>query len=640
MTISRTDWVRTATLAIALVSGTLAVAQPPVNPGDENRPARGPGGGGGPMWQERKLLKRFDADSDGKLSIEEREKARAYLKTERESRGNDAGGGRPMRMGPGPGMGGAEEKATQGPSVSPADVKTCTGDLYDQTVLRTIFLDFDTSDWESELEDFYNSDVDVPATMTVDGKKYSGVGVHFRGASSYFGVRTGHKRSLNVSVDFTDDKLKLQPNGSDHGYTTLNLLNSHEDASFMSSVLYSTIANQYIVAPRANHVRVVINGESWGVYVNVEQFNKDFVKRNFKPSTSSTAKIPSVGHEARWKVKGNPGARSGLEYTGDDAAQYKQKYAIKSDDREEDWADLINLCRVLNTTPPGELEAELSPILDIDATLKFLALDVVLANGDGYWTRSSDYSLYKDKAGKFHIVPHDMNEAFQSNVMMPGGGGMGRRQAGGPGGGPPQGAGDGAAGPGMGGPDRPRPEAEVPVRRQDGEQQPLPPRAGGGESQPTDGQPVRDQLRRGPGGPGGGRGGVSGTELDPLVGLTDPAKPLRSKLLAVPALRERYLGYVREIAQKNLDWTILGPIVAARRAVIEDAISADTRKLSSADAFRRATSSDATAADSAGARQRGSMSLRGFADKRRAYLLSYTPKEAVAAQPSKEPEQR
>ena len=52
-----------------------------------------------------------------------------------------------------------------------------------------------------------------------------------------------------------------------------------------------------------------------------------------------------------------------------------------------------------------------------------------------------------------------------------------------------------------------------------------------------------------------GRGmfGGASAELDPLVGLDDATKPLRSKLLAVPALRERYLSYVRDIA-RNI-WT-------------------------------------------------------------------------------------
>ena len=60
--------------------------------------------------------------------------------------------------------------------------------LYEPTVLRTLFLDFEDKDWEAELADFHSTDVEVPATLTVDGKKYPGVGVHFRGMSSYMAV--------------------------------------------------------------------------------------------------------------------------------------------------------------------------------------------------------------------------------------------------------------------------------------------------------------------------------------------------------------------------------------------------------------------------------------------------------------------
>ena len=39
-------------------------------------------------------------------------------------------------------------------------------------------------------------------------------------------------------------------------------------------------------------------------------------------------------------------------------------------------------------------------------------------NNDGYWTRASDYGLYRDPTGKFHVIPHDMNETFQSAMMF------------------------------------------------------------------------------------------------------------------------------------------------------------------------------------------------------------------------------
>ena len=110
------------------------------------------------------------------------------------------------------------------------------------------------------------------------------------------------------------------------------------------------------------------------------------------------------------------------------------------------------------------------------------------------------------------------------------------------------------------------------------------------------------------GGRGRGMFGGGGPELDPLVGLDDTTKPLRSKLLAVPALRERYLAYVRDIAQKHLDWKTLGPRIQQYQALIADDVKADTRKLYSTQSFKMETDG-------------GEKSLKSFVEKRRAYLL-------------------
>jgi hypothetical protein len=102
--------------------------------------------------------------------------------------------------------------------------------------------------------------------------------------------------------------------------------------------------------------------------------------------------------------------------------------------------------------------------------------------------------------------------------------------------------------------------------------------------------------------------GGGSADLDPLVGLTDETKPLRSKLLAVPALKERYLGYVRDIAEKHLDWKTLGPRVAELQGLIAEEVTLDTRKLYSTEAFKTGTDGP-------------ERSLKTFVEKRRAYLL-------------------
>ena len=458
-------------------------------------------GFGGPMQQERKILAQFDTDGNKRLDVTERKAAREWLATQ------PAGGFGGRRGGP---FGGTSP-AEPGRKLTPADVKSYpTAAVYDPMTIRTVFLQFEASDWEQELAAFNNTDVDVPAVATIDGQVYKDVGIHFRGMSSYFMTPEGRKRSLNLSFDFADDKQEF------NGYKTLNLLNAANDPSFLRAVLYTEIASHYLPTPKMNYMRVVINGESWGVYLNAQQFNRDFTTEYFGSAEG-----------ARWKVPGSPGGRGGLEYLGESAAAYKSIYEIKTKDTAKPWTDLIALTKVLNQTPPDKLEAALRPILDVDGALKFLAVEVALVNSDGYWTRASDYSLYQDPKGVFHIVPHDVNEGL-------GGEGGGR---------------------------------------------------GGGF-----------------GGFGGFGGG--GVQLDPLVGLNDPSKPLRSKLLAVPALRERYLGYMRDIATKHLDWTTMAPRVRQYQALIAADVAKDSRKLASTEEF---TSSVA--------------SLQSFVEQRRRFLL-------------------
>jgi hypothetical protein len=445
---------------------------------------------------ELKLVKQYDKDGDGRLNREERKAARSAVG------GNSQGGFRPFRGGPGSG--------TAGRRVAPADVRPYpTTPLYDPATLRTIFLQFEDESWERELADFHNTDVEVHAVMTVDGRTYKDVGVQFRGASSFRMVPAGLKRSLNLSIDSVVDDQNLG------GYRTLNLLNANNDPTFLRAFLYTQISQRYIPTPKMNYVHVVINGESWGVYLNAQQFNSDFVRDWFK-----------VTRGARWKAPGSPRGQAGLEYLGDDATSYKRLYEIKSKDDNESWQALIQMTKVLNQTPPDKLEAALAPLLDIDGALKFLALEVAMVNSDGYWTRASDYNLYRDANGRFHIIPHDVNEAL------------------------------------------------------------------GGE-----------------GGGGGFGGGGRGPQLDPLVAANDPSKPLRSKLLAVPALREKYLGYVRDIASKWLDWNAVLPILKPAHDLIEAEVKVDTRKLYDVAGFQ------------AGVLPSGN-SLKSFLDARRAFLLN------------------
>ena len=341
---------------------------PPPFEFDGPPPNRGRFGGGfggppGGVRENRRLVQQFDRNGDHRLDAAERKSAREFLASEIAEGRNERRGPRPF------GRNENAEPVKPGPRVAVGDAKSFPdAPLYASNVVRTFFLEFENADWEKELADFHGTDVEVPAKLTVDGRIYPDVGVHFRGASSYMMVGEGHKRSLNLSLDFVHHQQRLG------GYRTLDLLNSHEDPSFLRTVLACQIAREYIPAPKANFVRVVINGESWGLYVNAQQFNKDFVKDWFGTTKG-----------ARWKVPGSPRGRGSLAYLGENDAPYKRIYAIKSREDANSWADLIRLCKVLNKTPTNQLEQALAALLDIDGALKFLALENALINNDGDW---------------------------------------------------------------------------------------------------------------------------------------------------------------------------------------------------------------------------------------------------------------
>jgi hypothetical protein len=413
------------------------------------------------------MVERYDADGDGRLDRAERDRARGHSPTSVS----------------GMGAVGNDAASTAEAALRPDDVEIFGDEpLYAADVLRTLFIDFEHRDWESELEYFYDTDVEIPATITVDGRAYPEVGIHFRGNTSFQFVSTGFKRGLNLSFDFVEEDQRLL------GYRTVNLLNGFGDPTFLRQVLYFRIANEYYPAPKANFVRVVINGEDWGIYINVQQFNSDFTREAVD------------SNEARWRIPGSMQSRGGLEFLGDDVAVYRRVYDIRNKDEPENWQRLIDLTRVLNQTPPDRLVAALDPIFNIDGALRYLAVDNALLNSDGYWARNSDYSIYLDEDGRFHVTSYDANEVLRES--------MGRRSSGG-----------------------------------------------------------------------------GGIRLNPLEGSRDGSKAMLYRMLMVPELRARYLGYVRDVAETWLDWERLEPIVEDYRTLIRDAVATDESKLYSTEEF-------------------------------------------------------
>ncbi len=376
----------------------IASSPPPnIGPGQRNGPPPGFGGGRRGPRPAEKLVTHFDTNEDGKLTGDER---KAALEARGEAYSPEQRAGTPT--------GNIDSDVKASLASTPKDSPT----FYDARTLRTLYLRFHDEDWYAQLNAFYRTDVEVPAELVVDGKVYPEVGVRFRGTSSYFTVESA-KKSFNIAVDYGDDKQRL------YGYKTLNLLNGHVDPSFLREVLYNRIARDYIPAMKTNFVKLVINGESWGVYINLQQYNKDFLDEWF-----------GTRDGVRWKVGPGGGA---LTYAGDDTEAYQRTYQLKTANVENPWENLIALCEMLDAkTPDAKLETDLPAIFNVDRALWQLAVSNVFMDDDSYIHKGGDFSIYQDVNERFHLISHDNNETFRfGGERRGGGGGPGGRGPGG-----------------------------------------------------------------------------------------------------------------------------------------------------------------------------------------------------------------
>lgn len=457
--------------------------------------------------------------------------------------------------------------------------------LYDPTVLRTFELTFGQSDWWEQLTANYESEVEIPADLTVDGEVYPGVGVRFKGMTSYQMTGNSRKKSFNISLDFQDPDQRLM------GYKTLNLNNAASDPTFLREALYFDAARRYVPCPRVSFVRLFINGESWGLYVHVEQLNAEMIEEWFDDPLGTRWKVPFAGGDQgtgrisssladsvitivpggtggfvpmdttrigrpdtlapgrrdslrpggtdtpRVPGQGTGGIQPGggggtgglmgsgngaLVWLGVDSTAYLSAYEVKSSHVENPWPPLITACNLVNNAPLADLADTLESALAVDRWLWFLAVENVFTDEDSYLTKGADYQIYAEPgASRLHPLQYDGNESFVA----------------------------------------------------------------------------RD------------------ANLSPFEGETSTQRPLLSRVLAVPALRQRFLAHYRTILTESFDWAVLGPKVTTYRALIEAEVQADPKKLDTYEEF-----------------QTGLTALESLVTARRTWLLSRADVAAQAPQ--------
>lgn len=263
--------------------------------------------------------------------------------------------------------------------------------------VNDVYLEFADDNWYEQLEAIRDAELDsggqssdeyLPATLTYGDTVVEGVGVQFKGQTSFYRAET--RKSFDIDIDFTDKKAELE------GYSKLNLNNAFEDPTYIREVLYSTEIRKHTPAAQSNLINLHVNGEFWGMYSNTQQLNKTFLKEWF---------LTNDGAHFRAKL----GSGSNFIHLGDDAAAYEQGYRLKSSDEVDEPYGIFPEPTRLVANLTAETVDDLNQVMDVDGTLWFLAYEILFGDDDSYvWKGGKDYMLYFDEqTGR--LLPYEID---------------------------------------------------------------------------------------------------------------------------------------------------------------------------------------------------------------------------------------
>ena len=284
--------------------------------------------------------------------------------------------------------------------------------FYNEADIPTISLEFEQANFWQLLNQNYDDKISIEASITItygeEEVSFDQVGVRYKGQTSYFQNNTD-KKSFAISLDEYVEGQDVD------GYNNLNLQCGWLDPSYIKEVLYLNTNRKNIPAAQGNFVKVIVNGEDQGIYANVQQLNKDFLKEWFVSNDGTlwrcedpNSTVGGGGPGGGGPGGGGPGGggpggggtqfgagTSSINYLGEDVEDYEAAYTIKSTGVENPWDALIAATDVLENTPDDELEEALKGYLNVDRTLWFLAHEIMFSDDDGYVFKGGmDYFLY------------------------------------------------------------------------------------------------------------------------------------------------------------------------------------------------------------------------------------------------------
>jgi len=267
-------------------------------------------------------------------------------------------------------------------------------DAFLQNEVASVYITIAPEDLETILTDSILSDYEYPASFRYVSSLFSDsieqVGFRLRGNTSRYSAKKSFKVAFNSFI--SGQKWK--------GLEKLNLNGEHNDPSIMRSRMSNQLL-KYAGVPcsRTSYVRLYVNEEYKGLYLNAEHIDDEFLQRRFIADDEGNL------YKCFWGAD--------LTYLGPNPLNYSEIYELKTNKIQNDYTGLISFIEALNNTSEEEFPCVIQELFDVDLYLRTLVMEILIGHWDGYAVNKNNFYLYQRPSdGRFVFIEYDMDNTF------------------------------------------------------------------------------------------------------------------------------------------------------------------------------------------------------------------------------------
>jgi hypothetical protein len=265
------------------------------------------------------------------------------------------------------------------PDLPPA---TNADELFSLDTFPYFYIELDDDAWEAleaEPKEY------VSGTFRYLDEDYGKVGVRLKG--NFTLTPLDEKPSFKIKFN------EFTKGARFFGLKGLTLQNMHSDASMVKEYLaYRAFRELGVPAPRAGYARVYVNGEFYGVYLNLERYDDIFLDRVYDDPSGELYE-----------------GESGDDLDGD-------VWDFEQDEGDDESREALQHFADLATQDDDAVFFGPDSVLDTDSFLSYLAAETLTGQFDGYRS-SHNYFIYHEPAvEEWTWLPWSLDQSFVREI--------------------------------------------------------------------------------------------------------------------------------------------------------------------------------------------------------------------------------